>query len=422
MDQENNTNDTRNKLKAAEIIRQKVSKIYRTSPSISEEEKISELLPNDSPHQQFIKNLTNSNRSIVEIQTAWHDYYLSLPDKEKFQVWQEFYDSNIIRLEKINTKANEPSTLTDHKTQLITQKKNRHLKFNRVNSNTNLLTIKNQLINQVSKSATPTKLKRHLQSLIFGLLVGFLAIFIFLFGFFNQIIITPFIQPSSTVAATPLILTGNNVAPTPNPEVIIPKINVQIPVIYSQTSTSETAIENNLESGVVHYPTTVLPGQFGNSAFFGHSSNNILNPGKYKFAFVLLHTLVNGDTFYLTYKDKIYVYKVISHQIVSPNDVSVLNTVPGQLATATLITCDPPGTSINRLVVVGQQISPNPNSNTTAPISSINYQTPSTLPGNGPSLFSETFKSITNKIIGIVILVIILIIVVRWLYKFKNEY
>jgi LPXTG-site transpeptidase (sortase) family protein len=192
-------------------------------------------------------------------------------------------------------------------------------------------------------------------------------------------------------------------------QVIIPKINVQIPVDYSVSTTDEATIENNLEAGVVHYPTTALPGQNGNAAFFGHSSNNIFNPGKYKFAFVLLHTLVNGDTFYLTYNHTVYIYKVISTSVVSPNDIAVLGPVSGQTATATLITCDPPGTSINRLVVVGQQISPNPNTNTSAVATTVASTTPTSLPGNGPSLWARFVGSVEGKVVltGLVIAVVV---------------
>jgi sortase A len=232
------------------------------------------------------------------------------------------------------------------------------------------------------------KPRDHLKSLAFGLVCGVVVIAIFLFSFFNEVIIAPFIQPSRHVSSIPLIITASTVS-TSSPQVIIPKINVEIPVDYSETSTNENVIENDLEDGVVHYPDTVLPGQNGNAAFFGHSSNNIFNPGKYKFAFVLLHTLVDGDTFYLTYNDKIFVYQVVDHKVVPPNDVSVLNDTEGHQATATLITCDPPGTSINRLVVTGVQISPDPTSNTAAPATPQLAAEPATLPGNGPSLWSR---------------------------------
>ena len=408
------------KLKAVELIRQKVSRIYQTSPSAIDEEEVIKTSPNNSPHQDYVKNLLATETNIASIQTKWHDYYLSLPDEEKFQVWQEFYDSNNKRKEHKHT---GPNDLVSNKTSILEGRQNSLDKFSSNNiSLADKKNIKQEIILRASdqKSNSKVNFKDHLKSLFFGLSVGFLTLFIFLFGFFNQVIITPFIQPSTTDSATPLILTGSNVAPTNSPEIIIPKINVQIPVIYSVTSNSESVIENNLENGVVHYPSTLMPGQIGNSAFFGHSSNNILNPGRYKFAFVLLHTLVNGDTFYLTYNGTVYAYKVISHNIVPPNDVSVLGSVPGYDATATLITCDPPGTSINRLVVVGEQISPNPSGNVAANPLLTSYQNPTTLPGNGPSLFSKVFSSLTNRIVGIAILVIFLLAAIKWLYSFKN--
>jgi LPXTG-site transpeptidase (sortase) family protein len=164
-----------------------------------------------------------------------------------------------------------------------------------------------------------------------------------------------------------------------------------------------------------------MPGQLGNTAFFGHSSNNIFNQGKYKFAFVLLHTLVNGDTFYLTYNDKVYVYKVISKTVVSPNDVSVLGSIPGQTATATLITCDPPGTSINRLVVVGQQISPDPSTNTAGTTLAPPGSTVTSLPGNGPTLWTQVMSTLTGKAVALGILAALFYVTLRWINKPKND-
>jgi sortase A len=152
------------------------------------------------------------------------------------------------------------------------------------------------------------------------------------------------------VANTEIIATGEAGGNTP--EIIIPKINVEIPVVYDVNTIEEAAVEKGLERGVVHYANTSLPGQDGNVVIFGHSSNNIFNPGKYKFAFVLLSRLENGDTFYLQKDGKRYTYQIYKKQIVNPSNVGVL-TDAEKSATATLITCDPPGTSTNRLVVVG---------------------------------------------------------------------
>jgi LPXTG-site transpeptidase (sortase) family protein len=401
---------------AADLIRQKVAQIYKEEPSAAEEINESTLAVKRSKHQQYMYELNNSGKDLATIQTQWHDYYTNLEPEEKYKVWQEFYDSQSAASSQkpvAVSEATQQLALAEHKSQASSAKPYRgqisNFSRNRVKAKTKQQPDNRQpqeiqaSIKDKITAGGKIKARQNIQSLMFGLGMGLIVIFVFLFGFFNEVLIAPFIQPSRADADTPIIL-NSTVAPTQTPEVIIPKINVEIPVDYNETSTNEANIENDLEDGVVHYPTTVQPGQLGNAAFFGHSSNNIFNKGKYKFAFVLLHTLVKGDTFYLTYNDKVYVYKVVSKTIVSPNDINVLNAIPGQTATATLITCDPPGTSINRLIVVGQQISPDPSTNTaatTTPTSSASGTTASTaqLPGNGPTLWQKFYGTKLGKVV-----------------------
>jgi len=376
---------------AVNLIRQKLKTIYAEEPDAAQEllEAEAETKPR-SKHQQYIESLQQSGKNLAEIQTAWHNYYIGLADAEKFEVWQEFYTSSNAAYRgqmppqpnSFNPKPAQPPTV-----QLAPVIVDRLPKKMPIKDIRSLADTRKAILSAIQGQGR-LKPRDHLKSLAFGLVCGVVVIAIFLFSFFNEVIIAPFIQPSRHVSSIPLIITASTVS-TSSPQVIIPKINVEIPVDYSETSTNENVIENDLEDGVVHYPDTVLPGQNGNAAFFGHSSNNIFNPGKYKFAFVLLHTLVDGDTFYLTYNDKIFVYQVVDHKVVPPNDVSVLNDTEGHQATATLITCDPPGTSINRLVVTGVQISPDPTSNTAAPATPQLAAEPATLPGNGPSLWSR---------------------------------
>lgn len=397
---------------AADLVRAKLQNIYSSEPGANQEIiEISETTVPLSPHQQYIQMLNASGRSLAEIQTAWHEYYVALPDEQKHEVWREFYAAHnrsavaapqpaaaqpaaqpLQAPAQPGAGLNGPSVIpADYTPKPLPERPGKQK-----GERPSVADIKERIRSTV-KTRKPAKKSSYLHSLGFGLATGALVVFIFLFGFFNEVMIAPFIQPSRHATSTPVIV-DTTAAPVSNtPEVIIPKINVQIPVDYSQTTTSEAAIETALDSGVVHYPTTVMPGQTGNTAFFGHSSNNIFNPGKYKFAFVLLHKLVEGDTFYLTYQGKTYVYEVISHQIVSPTDVGVLGPVQGQTATATLITCDPPGTSINRLVVVGKQISPDPAGNAApgTPTPVLAAAPPATdLPGNGPTLWSRLWHSI----------------------------
>jgi sortase A len=379
-------------------VRQKVAAIFAREPNARQEAaEANAARPTAlSKHQKFMHELSTSGKSLAEIQTTWHNYYVGLPDSEKHAVWQEFYENNAhnSRYQTFVTQHNPTSqpinpnmaqaVVADHtpaEPKLATKPNDRRT----------VADIKRQIVGRASAGGKLTA-KHHLQSLLFGLGMGVIVLIITLFSFFNEYIIAPFIQPSRHVSATPIIVGTDGVAASSTPEVIIPKINVEIPLNFSVTTTNESQIENALEDGIVHYPTTVLPGQKGNTAFFGHSSNNIFNPGKYKFAFVLLHELVPGDTFYLTYNNKVYAYQVYDKQIVDPGNVSVLNNVDGKTATATLITCDPPGTSLHRLVVWGEQVSPNPNANSSGLNTSTTTATQ--LPNNGPSLWSRLIHSI----------------------------
>jgi LPXTG-site transpeptidase (sortase) family protein len=404
---------------ASDIVREKLARIYAEEPDTREELEEAEAAGTSerSQHQQFMYDLGTSGKDLATIQTEWHDYYTNLPAIEKHVVWQEFYDSQALMTNptqhaRQTAAANPAQALAGHKNATVSRGRPGGRSPTLRDKAAKLADIRSAndvqaAIRQTVSAGGQLQAKHHLQSLLFGLGMGLIVVIIFLFGFFNEVIIAPFIQPSRVAAATPLIVSSNSIAPTSQPQVIIPKINVEIPVNYTESSTNEANIENDLESGVVHYPTTALPGQAGNTAFFGHSSNNIFNKGKYKFAFVLLHTLIPGDTFYLTYNSKVYVYKVISRTIVEPNDVGVLNPVPGQTATATLITCDPPGTSLHRLVVVGQQISPDPSGDAPATTATTtNASTPASLPGNGPTLWSRFITTGLGKtVVGIIVLV-----------------
>jgi LPXTG-site transpeptidase (sortase) family protein len=409
---------------AANLIREKVSRLYASEPNAQQEFAETTETKQLSVHQQFMYTLGTSGKDLATIQTEWHNYYQRLPDHEKHTVWQEFYSSHAQAIQPVSAAvpaANEAQSFANHKHAAAKppRAKAAPRQKKRITDARSTEEVRAAVRDSVTAGGK-LGIKHHIQSLLFGLSMGLLVVIIFLFGFFNEVILAPFYQPSRHAAATPLIVDASSVAPTDKTEVIIPKINVEIPVNYTETSTNEADIENDLESGVVHYPSTTLPGQAGNAAFFGHSSNNIFNKGKYKFAFVLLHTLVPGDTFYLTYGGKVYVYKVITKDIVKPTDVSVLNPIAGQISTATLITCDPPGTSLNRLIIVGQQISPDPTGNPTvttaaAPVSGATV--PVSLPGNGPTLLSHVLKTVFGKTTAIIILVGAILLTFRWMRR-----
>jgi len=367
---------------AANIARAKLDAIFQDAPSAKQEIVQAEAAAGHrSKHQKFMHDLTTSGKSLAEIQTAWHNYYVSLPDAEKHEVWQEFYS------EHGQQPKTEPKSEKAPKEEKIIEQPKPHVRKTDEKPQS-VADVKKRIVRNVGGSGKVSK-KQHLHSMLFGLGAGAVVMLIFLFGFFNERFVAPFITPSRTVSSTPIIVDPNSTSVGPETEVIIPKINVEIPVVYDVDSIQENDIQNALERGVVHYATTPDPGQKGNSVIVGHSSNNIFNQGKYKFAFVLLSKLEEGDTFYLTKDGTRYAYRVYEKKIVKPTEVSVLGSTD-KPATATLITCDPPGTSLNRLVVIGEQISPNPDKNkasTAKPGPSENQ--PAVVPGNAPSLWQR---------------------------------
>ncbi len=363
---------------AADLIRKKVDAAYGHEPSVKDEVEVIEEQNNQAPHsrhQEFIYNLTNSGRPLHEIQTAWHEYYAGLSDADKHQVWQEFYTTH-------EQTAHHPAVARTQATPAPAEEL-----FERPAPKKHI--VKPHKARRAQPKPKPRTHKptphQTLHSLLFGLATGSIVLLIFLFSFFNERIIAPFIQPSRNVSNIPIIANGNVGS---QPEVIIPKINVEIPVVYDVNTINETAVEQGLERGVVHYADTATPGQNGNVVIVGHSSNNILNRGKYKFAFVLLNRLEAGDTFYLQKDGQRYTYQVYTKKIVKPSDVSVLG-LADKPATATLITCDPPGTSTNRLVVTAEQISPDPTGNAAVAAKTTLATSTAVIPGNSPTLWSR---------------------------------
>jgi len=397
---------------AANIARAKLESIYVHEPDAkAEQAEVAKLhTPELSKHQKFMQSLTASGRDVAEIQTAWHEYYTGLNDQEKHEVWQEFYSTQS-KLKQEEKAAQEAAAAAeaqaqathlrhtaeqpqhhgnDHRTNTATHKRRTSLKKLSTQARTRHTPEHHQPM--TASSAIQIKRmrrKHHIKAMSFGLGMGALVVFILLFSFFNERFISPFIRPSGNVSATPIIVDPNSTGPVgPESKIIIPKINVEVPVIYDVPTIEEKDVQTGLERGVVHYPTTANPGEIGNAVIFGHSSSNILNKGKYKFAFILLKSLEDEDTFIIQKDGKRYVYKVYSKFVTTPTDFSVL--AASDKSIVTLITCDPPGTSTNRLIIQAEQIFPDPAGNKPSATSQGSaIVQPDQLPSNSVSLWQR---------------------------------
>ncbi len=102
--------------------------------------------------------------------------------------------------------------------------------------------------------------------------------------------------------------------------------------------------------GIGHYAKTQQVGEVGNFAMAGHRTT-------YGKPFNQIDKLKDGDVILVETKKTYYVYRVSSHQIVPPTQVSVLLPVPdkpdaeAELATLTMTSCHPEFSSRERFVV-----------------------------------------------------------------------
>lgn len=134
----------------------------------------------------------------------------------------------------------------------------------------------------------------------------------------------------------------------------INSLNIKAPIVYTNEKT-EKAYQAALVNGVVHFPGTALVGDFGNVYIFGHSSDYLWSPGKYKSVFALLPKISIGEEVLITNQvGQIFKYKVIESKKVSANDLTVLGQQGYKRKLLTLQTSYPVGTALARWVVIAE--------------------------------------------------------------------
>jgi sortase A len=89
----------------------------------------------------------------------------------------------------------------------------------------------------------------------------------------------------------------------------------------------------------------------------------------------------------MNYLGKRYVYKVSDRKIIKPTEWRVLQQAKDK-PQVVLVTCTPVGTAQSRLLVYGEQISPDPGTAAAQPKNNENSN-PNTIPGNSPTFFER---------------------------------
>lgn len=133
--------------------------------------------------------------------------------------------------------------------------------------------------------------------------------------------------------------------------IVIPKLGANAHVVANVDPYDSRAYQYALTKGVAHARGTSLPGTAGDVFLFAHSSENFYEALQYNSVFYLINKLEKGDEIDLYYHDVKFVYTVTGKKFVNPKEVSYLES-KGDAQTLTLMTCWPPGTNINRLIVL----------------------------------------------------------------------
>lgn len=248
-----------------------------------------------------------------------------------------------------------------------------------------------KLLGKVGEQAKKVRKSRHFIPIMSA--VAVMLLFVFLQ--YNTLIfanVYAYVSPGNVDPANIIVDPSSTVAISNDPKLIIPKLNVDVPVDWNTTPDYNSQMAG-MANGVAYFGipgADSKPGQVGNTVLSGHSSNQWTDPGKYKFIFVRLDDLQKGDTVYVNYQGTRYTYTVTKKEIVAPTDVQAL-IYPTTKPMLTLITCTPIGTAQSRLLVTAEQVSPSPDAAQAAPQDNSSGSGSVKLPGNSPTVFERIF-------------------------------
>ena len=223
-----------------------------------------------------------------------------------------------------------------------------------------LYELRQKIITNATTKAKKVRKSRHFVPIAAALSV----VMVFALLQYNQVLfanVKAYITPG-TIEAQNIIVDPNSEVPVgPESRMIIPKINVDAPVVM-EVGPSEQEQLAAMENGIAHvrYPgASSVPGQVGNTVFSGHSSSDWTDMGEYKFIFVQLERMAVDDIIYVNYNSTRYSYKVTNMDVVMPSEINALE-YDGDKPIITLITCVPLGTAEKRLLVRAEQVGPDP--------------------------------------------------------------
>lgn len=360
---------------AANVIRSQIDAIYTGGGETvsTNNTALQDVNPYDRTHSEHPQSQLDQWKAY---HSAWQTYY------QKY--YEAYYAHNT------HSRPQQPIGSASHAT---ADSSDMHKADQPVTKDQALFDLRQRLLGHVRERATKVRKSRHFVPAV----AAFSVMAVFLFLQYNQVLfatVNAYVSPGTIDPQNIVIDPTSSTVVSQDPRLIIPKINVDVPVLYDVGSDHDSQMAA-MEKGVAHFAipgASSHPGEIGNTVLSGHSSNDLFDPGEYKFIFAQLEKLQTGDTIYANYNGKRYTYVITRTEVVRPTEVSKLvyeTTKP----VMTLITCTPLGTSTNRLLVTAEQVSPDPASSSPAPSNPGTTNTDSSsIPGaSSPTLIERLF-------------------------------
>ena len=360
--------------------------------------------------------------------SAWQNYYQKYYSEYYAKAAKSYVETEKTELNNQYEKRNQIGQLAlDSQKRLIENLKNpksKSLETTEQNSETpqakstetppslesiHVKTIEATLKERIQKKASSSFQLSKKHRKFIPIFAGVFTVLFILFLQYNRLIFAPimaYIAPGNSndteiTAIDPTI----TAAPTAEPKLIIPKLNIDVPAHFN-IANDTTTIDNAMNHGVAQFKipgADALPGQVGNLVISGHSAGDIYSNNQYKFIFSGLERLQDNDLIYVNYNSVRYTYKVIKKQTVEPTDVAAL-VYPTSKPILTLITCTPLGSDRYRLLVTAEQVSPTYEEKAVSTPTSTDsttalpgYNTSSKMPANEKPFFQKIWGFLTNN-------------------------
>lgn len=330
----------------------------------------------DSPYERTHEDSQTITPSTWQrYHSAWQDYYR--------KYYENYYMSEIDKTKRsleATRAAQGSSSKTEREPEVY-------------NKDEALYSLRTSLLAKIEERAKQVRKSRHFLPVAVAL--GVMLIFVFLQ--YNRTVVsavTAYVAPGNVDPEYLNQRPGSNVAVTDDDRIIIPKVNINIPIVWNAIASDQNSLNRAMDNGAAWFNVqgaSAKPGEKGNSVFSAHSSNDWLDGGDYKFAFAPLVKLKQGDLVYINYQGTRYTYAITHTQEVKPTQVDALR-LGEDKPYITLITCVPLGTALNRLLVFADQVSPSPSDATEQTKEEVKSATSSqAMPRNSPSFIERVF-------------------------------